>query len=122
MKRVIHFEIGADSPERAIKFYKEVFDWKIEKWDAPIDYWLTTSGRDDERGIDGAIKHREGPQQAVINTIDVPSVDEFIHKIKNAGGEVVMPKTEIPGIGFNAYCKDTEGNIFGLFEGGPSDK
>lgn len=29
MKRVVHFEIGADRPERAIKFYEEVFEWKI---------------------------------------------------------------------------------------------
>ena len=120
MKRVVHFEIGADIPERAIQFYKEVFDWKIQKWDGPIDYWLTTTGEDDAPGINGAIKHRVGPEQTVINTIDVPSIDEFIHKIKSAGGEVVMPKTEIPDVGFHAYCKDTEGNIFGIIEGGPS--
>ena len=120
MKRVVHFEIGADRPERAIKFYEEVFEWKIQKWDGPIDYWLTTTGEDDTPGINGAIKHRMGPEQTVINTIDVPSVDEFIQKIKSAEGEVVMPKTEIPGVGFHAYCKDTEGNIFGIIEGGPT--
>jgi predicted enzyme related to lactoylglutathione lyase len=120
MKRVVHFEITADSPERAIAFYEAVFEWKTQKWDGPIDYWLTTTGEDDAPGINGAIKHRAEPQQAVINTIDVPSIDEFTPKIKEAGGEVVMPKTEIPGVGFHAYCKDTEGNIIGLFEGGPS--
>ena len=120
MKRVVHFEIGADRPERAIKFYEEIFDWKIQKWDGPVDYWLATTGEDDTPGINGAVKHREEPQQAVTNTIDVPSIDEFIHKIKTAGGEVVMPKMEIPGVGFHAYCKDTEGNIFGIFEGEPS--
>ena len=120
MKRVIHFEIAADNPARAIQFYETVFEWKTQKWEGPFDYWLTTTGEDDEPGINGAIKHRAEPQQAVINTIDVPSIDEFLPKIKDAGGEVVMPKTEIPGVGFHAYCKDTEGNIFGLFEGGPS--
>jgi predicted enzyme related to lactoylglutathione lyase len=33
MPKVIWFEIPADDPERAIKFYEDVFGWKIEKWD-----------------------------------------------------------------------------------------
>ncbi len=27
-----------------------------------------------------------------------------------------MPKMKIPGVGFHAYCQDTEGNIFGIME------
>lgn len=119
MKRVIHFEIGADNPERAVRFYEDVFDWKIKKWDGPVDYWLATTGEEAELGINGAIKHRVEPQQMVVNTIDVPSIDDFIDKIRKAGGEVVMPRTEIPGVGFHAYCKDTEGNLFGIIENNP---
>ena len=37
MPRVVHFEIPAENPERAAKFYKEVFDWKIEKWQGPFN-------------------------------------------------------------------------------------
>lgn len=118
MNRVVHFEIAADSPERASKFYQEVFQWKIQKWEGPIDYWLATTGEENTPGINGAIKNRVEQQQMVVNTIDVSSVDRTIEKIKQAGGEVIMPKTEIPGVGFHAYCKDTEGNIFGILEGG----
>ena len=120
MRRVIHFEIQADDPDRATKFYADVFEWQIQKWDGPVDYWLATTGSGDVPGINGAIKRKVSPEQTVINTIDVPSVDEYIKKITDAGGSVVMPKTEIPGIGYHAYCKDTEGNIFGLIEAGPS--
>ena len=116
MKRVIHFEISADNPDRAVRFYQDVFGWEIVKWDGPVDYWLTTTGDENEPGINGAIKHRVDPKQGTINTIDVPSVDDFIEKVTAAGGEVVMPKMEIPGVGFHAYCQDTEGNIFGIME------
>jgi predicted enzyme related to lactoylglutathione lyase len=116
MKRVIHFEISADNPDRAVKFYQDVFEWEIIKWDGPVDYWLTTTGDENQPGINGAIKNRVDPKQATINTIDVPSVDDFIEKILNAGGKVIMPKMEIPGVGFHAYCQDTEGNIFGIME------
>jgi hypothetical protein len=50
------------------------------------------------------------------NTIDVPSVDKFLKKIVEAGGEVVQKKTAVPGVGYMAYCADTEGNIFGIME------
>ena len=42
------------------------------------------------------------------------SVDEFTAKITNAGGSMVTPKMVIPGIGWFAYGKDTEGNLFGI--------
>lgn len=32
------------------------------------------------------------------------------------GGKTVVPKMVIPGVGHVAYCRDPEGNIFGLFE------
>ena len=43
MSRVIHFEISADDPERAVKFYEKVFGWKIDRW-GPVEYWLATTG------------------------------------------------------------------------------
>jgi uncharacterized protein len=29
---IVHFEIPADNPERATKFYCELFGWEIQKW------------------------------------------------------------------------------------------
>jgi len=115
MPRVIHFEIPADDPERAVKFYQNVFEWNIEKWEGPVNYWLVTTGEEDELGINGAIKERV-ENEGVHNTIEVSSIDEFIDRVKDSGGKLLMPKTEIPGVGYHAYCQDTEGNIFGLME------
>ena len=46
----------------------------------------------------------------------MPSVDEYIAKVKKLGGKVVVPKTAVPGIGYAAVCIDTENNAFGLWE------
>jgi uncharacterized protein len=119
MPRVIHFELGADDPERAVKFYQDVFGWQIHKWDGPQDYWLITTGETGTPGIDGAIMRRE-PEMTTINTIDVASVDDAVAKITASGGIVVAPKMPIPGMGYFAYCKDTEGNTFGVMENDPS--
>ena len=121
MPRVIHFELGVDDPERAIKFYQAVFGWKIEKWDGPDDYWLVTTGEESQPGINGALMRRIN-SETTINIIDVPSVDEFVDKIVKSGGKVLQPKITVPGVGYAAYCIDTEGNRFGLMQSDPSAK
>ena len=35
------------------------------------------------------------------------------------GGTVALAKMPIPGVGWLAYCKDTEGNIFGMMQPDP---
>jgi predicted enzyme related to lactoylglutathione lyase len=115
MPRVIHFEIQADDPERAVNFFKNVFGWKIDKW-GPEEYWLATTGDDKEMGINGAIMRRNPMTNPTTNTIGVSSVDDYTAKINANGGKVVMPKSVIPGIGYFAYCQDTEGNTFGILQ------
>lgn len=118
MSRVVHFEITADDPERASAFYSDVFGWKVNKWDGPQEYWLATTG--DGPGIDGAIMPRDAKLPPVVNTIDVASVDDALTKIEASGGKVMSPKQAIPGIGYFAYCSDTEGNMFGVMQNDPS--
>jgi len=104
MSRVIHFEISADDPQRAIAFYSKVFGWEITKWSGPQDYWLVTTGPKDKPGIDGGVFVRKG-QVGHVNTIDVPDVDKYSAKIKELGGEIVVPKMPIPGVGFSCIVK-----------------
>ena len=119
MPRVAHFEFAAEDPERAVKFYEQVFGWKIQKWDGPMEYWLVMTEEGDEPGIDGAIMPRtEGAHTIVI--MNVSSIDEYVQKIVAAGGQVVMAKQVVPGIGYLARCADTEGVVFGLMQADPS--
>jgi hypothetical protein len=116
MPRVVHFEIDAEKPEQLVKFYERVFGWKIVKWEGPIDYWLITTGKEDEPGIDGGLSKRTEPEPSTVNTIDVPSIDEYLKKVKDNGGRITRPKQAVPGVGWTAYFKDPEGNVFGLME------
>lgn len=116
MPRVVHFEFGAEDPERASRFYSDVFGWKVQKWEGPEDYWLIQTGEEGTRGIDGAFMRGTQFDQRVINTIDVESVDEVVAKVEASGGTVIFPKAAIPGVGYLAYCKDTEGTTFGIMQ------
>ena len=56
----------------------------------------------------------------MINTIGVPSVDDLSARIVSAGGQVISPKQAVPGVGWFAYCTDTEGDVFGIMQEDPS--
>jgi len=116
MPRVIHFEIDAKKPEKAIKFYEKVFGWKFEKWKGPIEYWLVMTGEEKEPGIDGGLSKRTEAEPSTVNTIDVSSVDEFTKKVQSNGGSIVRGKMAVPGVGWMAYFKDPEGNVWGMME------
>jgi predicted enzyme related to lactoylglutathione lyase len=127
MPRVIHFEIHADDPDRAVKFYQTVLGWQFQKWDGPMEYWIVITGPNEQPGINGGLMRRQPGQSgnaviAYVCTVDVPSVDGHVKKALAAGGSVALPKMPIPGMGWLAYCKDTEGNIFGMMEADPSAK
>ncbi len=130
MNRVIHFEIHAVDPERTGAFYGKVFGWDIKEWTVPgvqipqeNRYWLVTTGSQPEPGIDGGIVVRRGAApvdgqavNAFVCTIGVTSVDEYLARARAAGGTVAVPKMPIKGVGWLAYCKDPEGNLFGLMQ------
>jgi uncharacterized protein len=121
MPRVIHFEIPASAPEKAVKFYSGVFGWKINKWAGPQDYWLIDTGSEGT-GINGAITRESASMSATVNTIGVPSFDDFTKKITENGGKILTPKMTVPGVGYMAYCQDTEGNMFGIMQEDPKAK
>src|SRR5262245_34934162 len=123
MPRVVHFEIHAEDPERAVRFYTAVFGWEMTRWGGPHEYWLVKTGPDGHPGINGGLVRRHGPGpldgqavNAYACTIDVPSADEYAGKITAQGGTIVIPKMAIPGVGWLVYAKDTEGNIFGIIQ------
>ncbi len=120
MSRVIHFEIPSSNPEKSVEFYKKVFGWKIDRW-GPEEYWLVTTGEKGTPGIDGAIMTNR-TYKTTVNTIDVPSVDDYLKKVVAAGGKKLTDKMPIPTIGHFAYCQDPDGVVFGILQPDPNAK
>src|SRR5436189_2306369 len=117
MPRVVHFEIYTDDPETVRPFYQDIFGWKIEKFQGPVEYWLVTTGDDKEPGINGGLtRPREGQSPGTLNTIGVSSLDRTIKDIERRGGKICVPKMSIPKIGWLAYAQDPAGNVFGIIE------
>ncbi|MBI4835890.1 MAG: VOC family protein [Candidatus Abawacabacteria bacterium] len=124
MNRPIHFEVHAENPERAMQFYQTMFGWQFQKW-GEVPYWIVTTGPKEEAGIDGGLMPRKAPINdtcgviAYVCTMEVSNVDEMTEKALKNGGQMALEKMPIPGMGWLVYCKDTEGNIFGMMQNDP---
>ena len=103
MPRIVHFEFAVQEPEKAAEFYEKVFGWKVQKWDGPQPYWMVTTGANTEPGINGGILRRQEGFPGTVNTVGVPSMDEFVKKVTSHGGKVAIaqdghPRRRLPGL------------------------
>ena len=120
MSRVVHFEMVGHDPDRMAKFYADTFGWKVQKWEGPTEYWLVITGEDGTPGINGGFGRRTKPDEGTTNTIEVDDAKEAVAAIEKNGGKVVNALHPIPGVGWQAYCEDTEGNLFGIHQNDPN--
>lgn len=118
---VVHFEIPADDEDRARQFYSSVFGWGFQVM-PEMEYSLAMTTPMDEAGrpaVAGSINgglFRRGELTAPVVTIDVDDIDAALAAIAARGGSVFRAKMEVPGMGWNAYFKDSEGNVVGLWQ------
>ena len=115
-RRVVHFEIPADDPERAIAFYRAAFGWEIARATGPVAYWTAKTG--DGAGINGAFVRR-GDVDATTNTVAVPDLDAAVADVERLGGRIEGAPIAIAGAGRFCYARDTEGNLIGLIQHDP---
>jgi len=119
---IVHFEIPADDVQKMRDFYGKLFGWKIEKTLGPVDYWgietvsVNKKGESIRPGANGGMMKRQNPQHKPVNYIHVESVDEYSKRIETLGGKVIVPKTEVSGVGWWALALDPEGNQFAILE------
>ena len=125
MGRLVHFEIHVDDMERAKKFYGEVFGWTFQDWSdyAGMPYFGAVTGNDNVPGINGAFMKRQGPapepgqpMNGYACTMEVEDYDSTEAKILANGGKVALPKSALPGMAWQGYYLDPEGNIFGVHQ------
>lgn len=94
-------------------FWRSLFGWRFSDWEgASLPYSLI----DTDGGPNGGMYETEALERGLIAYFSVDDVDEAVRRVEELGGTVVQGKTPIPGIGWFAACRDTEGNDFSLFE------
>jgi uncharacterized protein len=110
--KIVHVEINATDADRAQGFWSGVFGWEIGPPMSPeMDYRLFQTAEDSGGAIVGG--QEPGPLTVYFDTADI---DASIAKVRELGGEA-GDKMPVPGHGWFAGCKDTEGNAFSLWQG-----
>lgn len=104
---IVYFEIAGPDGAKLREFYASMFDWRI---DDNLTIAEASTG-----GLRGGI--RQDPPDKVFY-LGVPSIAEKLGRIEAAGGEVLVPRTEIPGVVTFALFRDPAGNVLGLAEDG----
>jgi hypothetical protein len=106
---IVHYEIGAQDSDRATAFWSGLFGWEFGPAMPEMDYRMAQVS--DSAGA--AIFHADKPQVNVYHAVD--DIDAARMKVRELGGEA-EDKAPVPGHGWFAACKDTEGNAFQLWQ------
>jgi predicted enzyme related to lactoylglutathione lyase len=122
---IVHFEIPAANITKLKTFYEDIFGWKIIK--TPMketEYWLIHTVPTDEKGmlqrpgVNGGLYQKQPQQKETkqVNYITVESIDDYTQKVEKLGGKILIPKQQVPTVGWIAVAEDPEGNQFGLLQ------
>jgi uncharacterized protein len=119
MNSIAYFEIQSSNPEQTISFYHALFGWRFTRDDQlPIPYWRIDTGE-----MRGGLLQRPAatppPQcgtNAYVCSIEISNIDAIANKIVSLGGQVALSKFAVPGLCWQAYFIDLDGNTFGVFQ------
>jgi hypothetical protein len=114
---IVHWELMVADPERAKTFYGKVFDWTFSK--AGPEYDLIATGKSPGGGL---MRSPPNVPHAALNSyFEVEDVDRTLRAVVEAGGKVVMPRMEVPSVGWFAMFLDPEGIPIGVLQPHPRD-
>lgn len=113
---IVHIELSAKDLNASAQFYRQLFGWKVEH-DQQFNYTTFETGEGPGGGFNPV--QDNFPAGSVLVYIASEDIEADLAKVKKLGGDVVVPKTEIPGIGWFGIFSDLSGNQVGLFTGMP---
>ncbi|WP_327004344.1 VOC family protein [Dactylosporangium sp. NBC_01737] len=112
MTRSVLLRIYAKDPQRAAAFYHKVFGWALPT-DNDRHCWVITPS-DDPR-----LRVAAEPDGIAIPTVHVEDLDATTRAARTAGGEILIARMPLTGVGWLVCLADTEGNLIGVMRDDP---
>jgi predicted enzyme related to lactoylglutathione lyase len=111
MTHVTHYEISVSDADRAQRFWSGLFGWEFGPSVMPDgEYRMAQTGENA-----GAALSSYGEPGHPNVYFDVDDIDASLAKVQELGGESDA-KAPVPGMGWFAHCRDSEGNAFSLWQ------
>ncbi|MDQ4069196.1 MAG: VOC family protein [Actinomycetota bacterium] len=113
---VAFFEVISAEPERAQKFYGELFGWSVVTPPGMDGYALVDTGAGDA-AIGGGIGPSQGPGDTGVKIyMRVDDLGAYLSRAEQLGGTPLVPPMDLPGDdGRIAIFADPDGNPVGLW-------
>lgn len=108
---IVHWELMVGDVERAKAFYGRVFGWQFSSYGP--EYTMIETGTPPGGGM--MPKPASAPSAALNVYFEVADIERSLREVVEAGGTVVVPKTEIPP-GWFAMFVDPEGIAVGILQ------
>ncbi len=115
---VVYFEIPVNDIDRAINFYKAVFNFEFDKENIDNNDMALFPFFNQYSGISGALAKGEiykPTKDGVLIYFHTENMDDTLKLAISNGAQMLYPKTD-NGIGLVAEFEDTEGNRIALFQ------
>ena len=113
-RKIVHWELMGPDGDKLTKFYADLFGWNPQPYPGFDGYNGVTA---EEAGVGGAVGRGSDEMPNYMTFyIEVDSIDDHLARIMDAGGQVMMPKTVVPGTVTFALFSDIAGNMVGLVE------
>jgi uncharacterized protein len=107
-------ELASTDPAATRRFLEKVFDWNFDNLRMPQGEYFahsTTQGS----GV-GIRSTRTNESPASVNYVLVSDLVEAERKVRNSGGEIVLPRTDIPGMGSFFWFKAPGGPVMACWQ------
>lgn len=121
--KFVWYELMTSDAQAAAAFYAKVVGWAPRDAGMAEPYTLMQVGDAPVAGLMAlpAEHAAMGRKPAWSGYVAVDDVDAMAERILAAGGKLLQPGSDIPGIGRYAVCADPQGASFMLFKPAPGD-
>jgi predicted enzyme related to lactoylglutathione lyase len=116
-RNVVHIEIAAKDRAASAKFYHDLFGWEFESHGPPMNYTTFRSGNlgGGFPDVDGKM-YKAGDVVVYIASEDLAADAK---RIEAAGGKVLAPAMDVPGMGTFQFFSDPSGTRLSLWKAAP---
>jgi uncharacterized protein len=112
-RAIVHVEIPAKDRETTAKFYSDLFGWEFQHYSEPSPYTMFETGNIGGGYPDVSENTKPGDVLVYIASSDI---DADLKKIESKGGQVLMPRMDVGGMGQMAVFADPAGNRLALWK------
>ena len=109
---ILHWEFMVNDSEKTREFYRKVFGWRFDTTDP--NYTMIETGQTPGGGMMKRPPNAGRPSLNVYFGVD--EIEPVLRNVVEAGGKVIVPKTEIPNVGWFAFFQDPDEIPVGILQ------